>query len=386
MGAYYNEFDPKAATWLRQLIKNGVIADGEVDERSIIEVQANDIRGFTQHHFFAGIGGWSYALRLAGWSDTRPVCTASLPCQPFSVAGAQKGVDDERHLLPHFIELVKQCNFQTIFGEQVPGAIKHGWLDDLCTEMEREKYRVGQIVLTAAGEGAPISDKDCTGWPTPMANNASKDCNRWRDDRQNGLGATASIASWPTTSTRDWKGGYQGGRIRNGKLSVDTLDVAAQLTGWRTPSATDSARGPKSEEGYLDCIKTGKHAINLNDEAKFAGWPTPRAQEPGKTSEGYGKCLTDIAGWATPNCMGTMPQRSDEALAKAKQKAGCCNLKDQIPNGQTQTGYIAETKSIGQLNPALSRWLMGFPEEWDIAAIQASRLMPTTRKKRESCD
>lgn len=155
MGAYYNEFDPKAAAWLRQLIKNGVIADGEVDERSIIEVQANDIRGFTQHHFFAGIGGWSYSLRLAGWADDRPVCTASLPCQPFSVAGAQKGVDDERHLLPHFIELVKQCNFQTIFGEQVPGAIKHGWLDDLCTEMEREKYAVGSIVLTAAGTGAP---------------------------------------------------------------------------------------------------------------------------------------------------------------------------------------------------------------------------------------
>jgi DNA (cytosine-5)-methyltransferase 1 len=153
--AYYNEFDPKAAAWIKQLIKNGMIADGEVDERSITEVTADEIRGFTQHHFFAGIGGWSYSLRLAGWADDRPVCTASLPCQPFSVAGAQKGVDDERHLLPHFIELVKQCNFQTIFGEQVPGAIKHGWLDDLCTEMEREKYRVGQIVLTAAGEGAP---------------------------------------------------------------------------------------------------------------------------------------------------------------------------------------------------------------------------------------
>lgn len=153
--AYYNEFDPKAAAWIRQLIKNGMIADGEVDERSITEVTADEIRGFTQHHFFAGIGGWSYSLRLAGWADDRLVCTASLPCQPFSVAGAQKGVDDERHLLPHFIELVKQCNFQTIFGEQVPGAIKHGWLDDLCTEMERESYSVGQIVLTAAGEGAP---------------------------------------------------------------------------------------------------------------------------------------------------------------------------------------------------------------------------------------
>jgi len=155
VSAYYNEFDPKAAAWLRQLIKNGMIADGEVDERSITEVTADEIRGFTQHHFFAGIGGWSHSLRLAGWADDRAVCTASLPCQPFSVAGAQKGVDDERHLLPHFIQLVKQCNFQTIFGEQVPGAIKHGWLDDLCTEMERENYAVGSIVLTAAGTGAP---------------------------------------------------------------------------------------------------------------------------------------------------------------------------------------------------------------------------------------
>ena len=155
MTAYYNEFDPKAAAWLRQLIKNGMIADGEVDDRSITEVEPIDLKGFSQHHFFAGIGGWSYALRIAGWADDRPVCTASLPCQPFSVAGQQRGKSDERHLLPHFIELVKQCNFKTIFGEQVPGAIKHGWLDDLCVEMERENYAVGAIVLTAAGAGAP---------------------------------------------------------------------------------------------------------------------------------------------------------------------------------------------------------------------------------------
>lgn len=155
MKAYYNEFDPKAAAWLRQLIKNGLIMDGIVDDRSIIEVQTDDLKGFTRHHFFAGVGGWEKALELANWPIDRPVCTASLPCQPFSVAGAQKGKEDERHLLPHFIELVKQCNFQTIFGEQVPGAIKHGWLDDLCTEMEREKYTIGSIVLTASGAGAP---------------------------------------------------------------------------------------------------------------------------------------------------------------------------------------------------------------------------------------
>jgi site-specific DNA-cytosine methylase len=153
--AYYNEIDPKACAWLRQLIKNGLIMDGEVDERSIIDVQASDIVGFCRQHFFSGIGGWDYALQLANWPQDKPVCTASLPCQPFSVAGAGKGKDDERHLLPHFIELVKQCNFPTIFGEQVPGAIKHGWLDDLCLEMARENYAVGSIVLSAAGAGAP---------------------------------------------------------------------------------------------------------------------------------------------------------------------------------------------------------------------------------------
>ncbi|MBU0801475.1 MAG: DNA cytosine methyltransferase [Alphaproteobacteria bacterium] len=155
MAAYYNEYDPKTAAWLRQLIKNGDIAEGEVDERSITDVTAADLKGFSQHHFFAGIGTWSYALRRAGWADDRHVCTASLPCQPFSAAGRNLGKEDERHLLPHFLDLVRECRFNTIIGEQVPGAIKHGWLDDLYNEMERENYAVGSTVLTAAGAGKP---------------------------------------------------------------------------------------------------------------------------------------------------------------------------------------------------------------------------------------
>ena len=154
MAAYYNEFNPDAAAWLRELIKQKHIADGEVDERSIIDVQASDIRGFSQCHFFAGIGGWSYALRLAGIPDDYPCWTASLPCQPFSAAGKQLGKDDERHLLPHFTELVKQCKPNRIFGEQVEGAIRHGWLDDLQTTMEAESYAVGHCVLGAHSVGA----------------------------------------------------------------------------------------------------------------------------------------------------------------------------------------------------------------------------------------
>lgn len=50
--AYYNEIDPFAAQWLRNLIAAGHIAPGEVDERSIEDVTPDDLRGFTQCHFF----------------------------------------------------------------------------------------------------------------------------------------------------------------------------------------------------------------------------------------------------------------------------------------------------------------------------------------------
>ena len=156
MSAYYNEFEPFAAAWLRELIKAGHIADGEVDERSIVDVRPEDLAGFTQCHFFAGIGGWSRALRLAGWEDERHVWTGSPPCQPFSTAGKQLGKNDERHLAPVWLELVKACKPINVFGEQVAAAVKKdNWLDDLQDSMEAENYATGSAVLPACSVGAP---------------------------------------------------------------------------------------------------------------------------------------------------------------------------------------------------------------------------------------
>jgi len=153
--AYYNENDPKMAAWLHELIKADLIADGLIDERSIADVTADDLKGFSQCHFFAGIGGWSYALRLAGWPDDRPVWTGSCPCQPFSAAGKGRGTKDERHLWPEWFRLIRKCKPVTIFGEQVEAAINHGWLDLVSSDLEREGYRVGAIGLPACGVGAP---------------------------------------------------------------------------------------------------------------------------------------------------------------------------------------------------------------------------------------
>ena len=153
--AYYNEIDPAAAQWLRNLIESGHIAPGYVDERSIEDVHPSDLRGFTQCHFFAGIGVWSHALRSAGWADDRPVWTGSCPCQPFSAAGKGAGFDDERHLWPAFHHLIKECKPSVVIGEQVASKDSDPWIDLVHTDMEALGYAFGAIPFPSAGVGAP---------------------------------------------------------------------------------------------------------------------------------------------------------------------------------------------------------------------------------------
>jgi DNA (cytosine-5)-methyltransferase 1 len=155
MAAYYNEIEPFAAEWLRNLIAAGHIAPGDVDTRSILDVKPDDLRGYTQCHFFAGIGGWSYALRLAGWPDARPVWTGSCPCQPFSAAGAQRGSNDERHLWPAFFNLIRECRPAIVFGEQVAGAAGYAWFDHVAADLEGEAYAAAAVDIGAHSVGAP---------------------------------------------------------------------------------------------------------------------------------------------------------------------------------------------------------------------------------------
>ncbi len=152
---YYNEFDRKAAAWLRTLISMGCISKGEVDERSIVDVRPDDLRGFTRCHFFAGIGGWDYALQLAGWPEDYPVWTGSCPCQPFSEAGKKAEFSDERHLWPIWKNLIGISKPAIVFGEQVESGPARAWLDLVCADMEADGYAFASGVLPAASVGAP---------------------------------------------------------------------------------------------------------------------------------------------------------------------------------------------------------------------------------------
>jgi len=233
--AYYNEIDPYAARWLRNLIAAGHIAPGDVDERSIEDVHPDDLKPYKQCHFFAGIGVWSHALRLAGWPDDRPVWTGSCPCQPFSSAGKRAGVSDERHLWPAWYHLIKELRPSVVFGEQVASKDGFAWFDIVSADMERVDYAIGETPAPAAGFGAPhirmrnywVADANRTEWRAKDHRTATDD---WQESRRfessDRIGERRDFGELANAASQRRDGGQDTSRAR-----------------WRVGSETDSSSG-----------------------------------------------------------------------------------------------------------------------------------------------
>ena len=203
---YYNENNLESAVMLEQLIIDGHIPRGHIDVRSIEDIQPGELEGYKQCHFFAGIGGWPMALRLAGWPEDKPVWTGSCPCQPFSVAGEKKGKADKRHLWPVWERLIRECRPPTIFGEQVANAIAKGWLDDVYAGLEESGYAVGSAVLPACSVGAPHRRNRL--WFVADSRRIAERCEVIRPSRQR-LGGKKEI-EWPIKGDRSTDRGSLG--------------------------------------------------------------------------------------------------------------------------------------------------------------------------------
>jgi DNA (cytosine-5)-methyltransferase 1 len=276
VSAYYNEFDPYAAEWLRSLIMFGLIAPGDVDERSIVEVKADDLRGYKQCHFFAGIGGWSVALRLAGWPGEREAWTGSCPCQPFSLAGKQKGKSDERHLWPEWFRLIREIRPAVIFGEQVAAAIAHEWWDDAADDMEGEGYETGAAVLPACSVGAPhrrerlwfVADAEHDGRAAGAQPGGDGGATSKEPARQDGTEQPAGVDS-PGALANAYGEGLQG---RNGEELPQR--AGQQPAGESSASLANAAGGSEQQGGawggewrfQKEILRTGEHPYHWHAE------------------------------------------------------------------------------------------------------------------------
>lgn len=178
-GAYYNDCDPYASSWLRKLIADGLLPVGDVDDRPIEQVAADDLRGYRHCHFFAGVGGWALASVMAEWPADRELWTGSCPCQPFSTAGKLRGTRDPRHLWPHFFRLIGAARPAVVMGEQVARAPGRAWLDGVLTDLEGAGYATRAIDLPACAVNAPILRHRLYWLATDMA---GADCRRRASD------------------------------------------------------------------------------------------------------------------------------------------------------------------------------------------------------------
>lgn len=321
--AYYSEWDPFAAQWIRNLIKAKLVAPGEVDERSITKVQPEDLKGFAQVHAFAGIAGWSYALRLAGWSDERECWTGSAPCQPWSVAGKQGGAEDERHLYPPGP------------GLSAPVAPK----------------------LSSASKLPPPTFSEVLGETLKRA--------------LEGRGSTLFKMTWKTHSTPSGRSIY---RLRASALRISGNDCGS----WPTPNHNTTGAGAQGREGGL----------NLQTAVQLAGWPTERSADGEKNVRTVEGSLREVArkGGVQDLCQAAMlcaaSPRATPTTRDWKDGTRCENVPTNsllgrqvwlADSGAEPTGSLAATASGGQLTPAHSLWLMGFPPEWESCAPQETR-------------
>lgn len=270
MSAYYNEHDAGAAAWLRELIREGHIAPGDVDERSIGDVSADDLRGYVQCHFFAGIGIWSHALRRAGWEDDRPVWTGSCPCQPFSAAGKGLGFEDPRHLWPDFLRLIAVCRPDSIFGEQA--ATAGAWIDLVRSDLEALGYAFGSPDLPAAGfGGAHIRQR--LYWVAD-ADHAE----RWADC------APRHVGDWPEAGRIEGPGDAQGCGASGWLADADGRDTGAkwqQRGGQQRQQSQDGHAG-----GMADVARTGWRQEHSHLGRLIAG--NPAEGRPARPGDGGG--------------------------------------------------------------------------------------------------
>lgn len=287
MSHYYNEIDPYCAAWLHNLMDAGQIPHGVIDTRSIEDVRPDELAGFVQCHFFAGIAGWPLALALAGWPSSRPVWTGSCPCQPFSAAGKGAGFADQRHLWPAWFHLISQCRPAVVFGEQVASKDADAWIDLVHADLEGLGYAFGCEPFPSAGVGAPhIRDRNY--WVADALGGGlqgpswSCDAQEQRTSERGVLVRMANADGRHTGAERQQCGGKQRQQPQDGSAGrmgyadrAGSLPgkFAAEATGHRSTTVADGGIRRMADANVIACGQGGAFNGGRNQGSDARAWP-----------------------------------------------------------------------------------------------------------------
>ncbi len=298
----YNEHDPFAAEWLRALIKAGHLPAGDVDQRSIEDVAPDELTAYNQCHFFAGIGGWPLALRLAGWPEESPVWTGSVPCQLLSSAGKRKGVADQRHLWPAFFWLIWQCRPPVIFGEQVSSKTALKWWDLVADDLAGADYAAAAADLPAASVGAPhkrarlfwVGHTHRSGWQRQRPTQSK----RWQRSSIASRPSQSNLVAAPTSQSRR-QGKNRGASQGNASIECHCSDGVGE----RSPaSGVGHANGQRQQEQWCQVsVEKKESSAQLSGSGRCVEHPIsqrrerPEARSPGDRESSPEKVWTSVA-------------------------------------------------------------------------------------------
>jgi DNA (cytosine-5)-methyltransferase 1 len=217
-----------------------------------------------------------------GWRNGPLILTGGFPCQPFSLAGKRKGDEDDRHLWPEFVRVIRKLRPEYVVGENVPGLVN--WdggmvFEQVCSDLESEGYEVEQVLVPACGKDAPHKRERV--WI--VAHSAS---NRWERERE-GVKVEEGLQEG-SGSTGKLEGGFEG-LCNDGTTSGSTNTRVEGMRGWedevhgQIPSPDTKFEGLEGGIGARGAVRPqqgGEEVVANTEGSRMEGNRSDREQEP----------------------------------------------------------------------------------------------------------